>query len=369
MTAPLPHACVGHTRDGQPVTRFVLGDPAGFAIAVLDYGAIVNAIHLPTPDGGRVDVVLGYDAVERYEDDPFYMGAVIGRCAGRIAGASFVLEGTRVALARNDGARHLHGGPGGFGKVRWQWSRDESDGTSLVLRHRSPDGEAGYPGILDVRVTYSLPAGGVLAVEYEATTDRPTPVNLTQHAYFDLAGEGSGMATDQLLQLEADRYAPITRDLVPQGSLLPVDGTPFDFRQPVALGAALRAADPQLALTGGYDHSFTVRRAGPGLVPAARLAEPRSGRSLTVWTTEPAVHLYTGNFLDGRRTGKHGHRYERNGGVCLETQHYADSPNQPGFPSTILRPGERLHSCTEYRFGTSHGESSMPGISPSGTTR
>ena len=315
-------------------------------VSVLEYGAIVQSIRVPDRDGQIADVVLGYDTVAGYERDRFYLGAVVGRCAGRIGGAAFTLDGARHALSPNDPPNHLHGGFRGFGKVTWR-AREIEDG--VVLEHTSPDGDEGYPGTLDVRVTYTLSRENVLAVEYHAVTDRPTPVSLTQHAYFNLVGEGSGDVLDHELTVHAASFTPLNERLLPTGEIAPVEGTPLDFRAPHRVGERIGADDAQLRIAGGYDHNFVIDGAPGVLRPAARLADPASGRVLEVFTTEPGMQLYTGNFLDGT-AGKHGHRYGPRAGLCLETQHFPDSPNRPGFPSVILRPGEAYRSRTEFRF-------------------
>jgi aldose 1-epimerase len=321
-------------------------------VSVLDYGAVVQSLRAPDRHGQLADVVLGYADVGSYERDPFYLGAVVGRCAGRIGGAAFTLDGERHRLTANDGANHLHGGVRGFGKATWRARPFESEaGVGVELEHASPHGDEGYPGNLDVRVTYALSDANVLSVDYRATTDRATPVNLTQHSYFNLAGEGAGDVLDHELQIAAAAYTPLGGDLVPTGVLALVDGTPLDFRRPRRLGERIDADHEQLRMAGGYDHNLVldgVRGATPEL--AARLAEPASGRVLEVFTTEPGMQLYSGNFLDAAVPGKRGHRYARHAGLCLETQHFPDAPNQPGFPSTILRPGDEYRSRTEFRF-------------------
>jgi len=318
----------------------------GITAVVLDYGAIVQSLRVPDRDGNVADVVLGYNTPPEYEGDSFYLGAVVGRSAGRIGGARFTLDGERVRLSANDGVNHLHGGFRGLGKATWRARRFEDvTGAGVVLEHTSRDGDEGYPGNLAVRVTYTLTHDAALRVDFLATTDRPTPVNLTQHAYFNLAGEGSGDVLGHELEVAASAYTPLGADLVPTGQIAPVEGTPLDFRLPRAIGERIGEEHEQLRIAGGYDHNFVLDGRGSA---AARLRDPGSGRVLEVFTTEPGMQLYTGNFLDAM--GKHGHRYGPRAGVCLETQHFPDAPNQPGFPSTILRPGGVYRSRTEFRF-------------------
>lgn len=333
---------------------YVLDAGAGITVAVLDYGAIVQSIRVPGRDGRIADVVLGYDTVAGYEHDRFYLGAVIGRCAGRIGGAAFTLDGMRHALSPNDPPNHLHGGFRGFGKATWgdalEFEDFHEEGTvGVMLQHVSPDGDEGYPGALSAFVTYTLSPENVLAVEYHAAAGRPTPVNLTHHSYFNLAGEGSGDVLDHELTIYAESFTPLNEHLLPTGEIAPVEGTPLDFRALHRVGERIGADHEQLRIAGGYDHNFVIDGEPGALRPAARLADPSSGRVLEVLTTEPGMQLYTGNFLDGI-AGKHGHRYGPRAGLCLETQHFPDSPNQPGFPSVILRPGEVYRSRTEFRF-------------------
>jgi aldose 1-epimerase len=330
--------------------RFELLGKGGLAVTVLDYGAVIQSIRVPDREGNVADVVLGYDDVDGYERDRFYLGAVVGRYAGRIGGAAFTLDGTRFELSANDPPNHLHGGRRGFGRVAWRARPfEDGDRVGVVMEHTSPDGDEGYPGRLDVRVTYAVSANDVLSVDYHATADRPTPVNLTQHAYFNLAGEGSGDVLGHELELCASAYTPLGSNLLPTGEIAPVEGTPLDFRAPRRIGERIGADHSQLRIAGGYDHNFVVDGEPGALRPAARLADPASGRVLEVRTTEPGMQLYTGNFLDGV-PGKRGRRYGPRAGVCLETQHFPDSPNQPRFPSTLLRPGEAYRSRTELRF-------------------
>ena len=340
-------AIFGRTADGRTVTRHVL-TRGSLRVHVLDYGAIVAAIEVPDRAGRPANVVLGLDTLRGYETVSPSFGAVVGRYANRIAGGRFSLDGQTYELPVNDGPNTLHGGPKNFGKRLWRV--ETSDATHLVLARRSPGGEAGFPGTLDVQVTYSLPEDGVLRIDYGASTDRPTVVNLTNHSYFNLAGEGAGSILDHVVQLESDAFTPTDAPQITTGEIRPVAGTPFDFRAPQPLGHRIRAGDPQLVFAKGYDHSFVLRGTTGDLRPAATCIDPGSGRRLDVASTQPALQLYTGNTLDGTLTGPSGRIYRSGDGVCFETQGFPDAPNRPAFPSTVLRPGERFRSATTFRF-------------------
>ena len=337
----------GETPDGRAVERFTIRDGAGLRVQAITYGAIITAIVAPDRHGTAADVALGFDDLAGYLPRHPYFGALVGRCANRIAGARFTLGGRVYPLAANNGRNHLHGGARGFDRHVWDAEALE-DG--VVFTRRSPDGEEGYPGNLDVRVAYRLAGRGELSVEYRAVTDAPTPVNLTQHSYFNLAGHDAGTVLDHELVLRADGFVPIDATLIPSGPPVPVDGTPLDFRTPRRIGDRIDDPFPQLRHAGGYDHTFVLAR-GAGERPAARLVDPSSGRSLDIATTEPGVQFYSGNLLDGSFSGKGGVVYGRRAGLCLETQHYPDSPNRPEFPTTILQPGAVYESRTVYRFG------------------
>jgi len=311
-------------------------------------------VSLRTPDRtGRLDdIVLGFDTLGAYVASSPYFGALIGRYANRIARGQFTLDGAVYHLAVNNGVNALHGGLKGFDKVVWHAEpKQDSTGVGLVFRYTSRDGEEGYPGTVNVEVRYTLNDRNELAVDYLATTDKATPVNLTQHSYFNLGGDGSGDVLGHVMAIDADRFLPVDTTLIPTGALSPVAGTPFDFRKGMVIGAQIDDANQQLKNAGGYDHTFVINRGGAGLVHAARVVEPKSGRTLDIATTEPGIQFYTGNFLDGSFSGKAGHVYGRRNGFCLETQHFPDSPNQPSFPSTILPPGTEYRSRTVYTFG------------------
>jgi len=334
---------------GQPVELFTLRNANGIEVKAIDYGAIITSIITPDRDGKPGDIVIGFDALDGYLKPPPYFGAVVGRYGNRIAKGRFTLDGKTYALAVNNGANHLHGGIKGFDKVVWK-GEPLAGKTGVAFSRRSPDGEEGYPGNLDVRVTYELTDRNELVLTYHATTDKATPVNLTNHSYFNLAGGGDILAHQ--LMIAADRYTPVDNTLIPTGVLAPVQGTPFDFRTPTAIGARIGQADEQLKNGGGYDHNWVLNRSGSGRQLAVRVVEPKSGRTLEVSTTEPGLQFYSGNHLDGTITGKGGQVYQQRSGFCLETQHYPDSPNQPSFPSTILKPGASYDSQTVLTFGT-----------------
>ncbi|QIJ75461.1 galactose-1-epimerase [Methylobacterium sp. NI91] len=339
----------GTTRAGETVTRYTLLRD-DLRVEVIDYGAVVTAIEVPDREGRWANVVLALDTVEGYETVSPHFGAIAGRYANRIARGRFTLDGTTYALPINEPPNTMHGGPEGFSRRLWRAT--EADGTRLALQRSSPDGEEGFPGRLDVEVVYSLPEPGTLRIDYRAVTDRPTVLNLTNHSYFNLAGEGTGDVMDHVVQVFADAYAPTDATQIPTGDLAPVAGTPFDFREPVALGARIRQGHEQIVLAGGYDHAFVLRGSVGTLRPAASCLCPASGRRLAIATTQPALQLYSGNNLDGSLVGPSGRTYRSGDGVCFETQGVPDAPNHPNFPSTVLRPGETFRSSTTYRFST-----------------
>jgi aldose 1-epimerase len=354
-TAPsVTKAPFGQAPDGKAVDIYTLKNAHGVEVGAMTYGGIIVSFRAPDRRGQLDDIVLGYDSLAGYVKSSPYFGAIVGRYGNRIARGRFTLEGvTYDKLAINNAPNHLHGGIKGFDKVVWGAEPFHTDSTAgVVLTYTSPDGEEGYPGTLRAKVTYTLNKNDELAVDYEATTDKATPVNLTQHSYWNLGGAGKGTILDHVLTLYASAITPVDSTLIPTGEIMPVAGTPFDFRTPTAIGARIDAANPQIRNGKGYDHNFVLDRpAGAGLAHAAHVTEPTTGRTLDIYTTEPGVQFYSGNFLDGTNVGKGGRAYARRTGFALETQHYPDSPNKPNFPSTILRPGETYHSRTVFKVG------------------
>ena len=344
----------GKTEDGQRADMYTLTNKNGVEAAITNYGGTVVSLQVPDRLGKLADVVLGYDNVSGYADGKANLGAIVGRYGNRIAHGKFELGGASYTLARNNGENHLHGGIQGFNKRLWT-AKDESGGAgpALELNYVSKDGEEGYPGNLSVRVVYTLTSDNELKIDYSATTDKPTILNLTNHSYFNLAGEGNGDILQHQLMIDADRFTPVDATLIPTGELRKVKGTPFDFSTPTAIGARINEDDEQLKFGKGYDHNWVLAAGKTGaLALAARLYEPQSGRVLEVWTTEPGVQFYSGNFLNANVRGKGGKVYDFRSALCLETQHFPDSPNHPGFPSTVLMPGRHYHSTTVFKFST-----------------
>jgi aldose 1-epimerase len=351
-------ACVAlpvsaQVEDFDSIKVYTLKNDAGMTVKVTNYGAIITSIVVPDRDGKMADVALGYNRVEDYINavDKPYFGAVVGRYGNRIAGGEFTLNGETYSLLKNNGDNHLHGGAIGFDKVVWDADYDASKNT-ITLSYLAKDKEEGYPGNLQLQVTYTLTDGNSLVVDYHATTDKATPVNVTQHTYFNLKGEGEGTILDHELMLAAGKYTPVDEGLIPTGELPSVKGTPFDFSSAKAIGRDIGQEHEQLEFGLGYDHNWVLDKGGKSgeLTLAARVHEPTTGRVMEVHTTEPGIQFYCGNFLDGRLTGKSGKPYVHRGGFCLETQHYPDSPNQPSFPSTILKPGQQHKSQTVFKF-------------------
>lgn len=355
------HSTFGTLPDGREADLYRIVNANGVEMEVTNYGGIITSLRTPDAEGQFDDIVLGFDSLDGYLSDAYmksnpYFGALIGRYGNRIAGGSFELDGKTYELATNNGPNHLHGGDKGFNRVLWKAEPFENEaGAGLILTYTSADGEEGYPGKLDVKVVYTLTNNNELAIDYEATTTKATPVNLTQHSYFNLEGEGTGKILDHQLMINADAFTPVDKTLIPTGEIRPVEGTPFDFTEPTAIGERIGNDNQQLAFGQGYDHNFVLNRtSGPSevLVLAARVTEPDSGRVMEVSTTEPGIQFYAGNFLDGTLTGKSGNAYGHRSGFALETQHYPDSPNQEKFPSTILEPGQTYQTRTVYTFTT-----------------
>ncbi|MBW6460279.1 MAG: galactose mutarotase [Bacteroidales bacterium] len=328
----------------QEIILYTLENKNGMIVRLTNFGGIVTSIHLPDRDGKPRDVVLGFDSLHSYIDEHPYFGCIVGRYANRIAHGQFTLDGVSYQLAKNNGENHLHGGPEGFDKKVWQAeSFQHGDDAGVILEYLSPDGEEGYPGNLKVRVVYSLTGENELKIDYTAECDAPTPVNLTHHSYFNLNGQGEGDILGHELMINADRYTPVDEGLIPTGVLQDLTGTPMDFRSPKTIGQDFDQ------VPGGYDHNFVLNKKG-GLSLAARLKSTVTGIVMDVLTTQPGLQFYSGNFLDGSLAGKEGKVYQKNYGLCLETQHFPDSPNQPSFPDVILRPGEKFHHQTIYKF-------------------
>ena len=341
----------GKTADQKTVDIYTLTNANGVEARIMTYGGAVVSLKVPDRNGKLGDVVLGYDRLDGYLKNNPYFGSIIGRYGNRIARGRFSLNGREYKLAQNNGENHLHGGIKGFDKVIWKAGEVNSkDGVGLKLTYISKDGEEGYPGNLSVTVTYTLTNNNELMIDYSATTDKETIVNLTHHSYFNLAGEGSILNHE--LMINADRFTPVDQGLIPTGELRSVKRTPMDFTQATTIGARIDQPDEQLIAGRGYDHNWVLNRSDNGLTLAARVYEPVTGRVMEVYTTEPGLQFYSGNFLDGSITGKGGQVYHRRYGFCLETQHFPDSPNKPNFPSTVLKPGEKYSTRTIYKFTT-----------------
>jgi aldose 1-epimerase len=339
----------GKTKDGHAVQIYTLTGSKGLEARIMTYGGIIVSLKTPDKHGKLGDVVLGFDSLAGYQQDPPppYFGALIGRYGNRIAKGTFQLEGKKYNVPVNNGPNALHGGLLGFDKR--VWTAKEIDG-GLELHYLSKDGEEGYPGNLSTTVRYTVSDDNELKIEYSATTDKPTVVNLTNHSYFNLAGQGEGLVLNHMVTINADKFTPVDAGLIPTGELRPVAGTPFDFRTPFPIGARIDAHEEQIKLGGGYDHNHVLNKAATGLTKAATVTEPKSGRVMEVSTDQPGLQFYTGNFLDGSLTGKGGKTYARRSGFCMETQHFPDSPNHASFPSTELKPGQTYHTVTVFKF-------------------
>ena len=329
--------------DGKKVYLFTLTNKNGEEVKITNYGGTVISWVMADKKGNRSSIVLGFDNLKGYQAPPPYFGATIGRYGNRIANGKFSLDGKVYILATNNGKNHLHGGIKGFDKVVWDVAPLADVTPSLTLTYLSKDGEEGYPGNLKVSVKFTLTDSNALKIEYDAETDKSTPINLTNHSYFNLTGDVTNTIADHLLMIDADKYTPVDSTLIPTGELLPVAGTPFDFRRSKKIGADLEK------VTGGYDHNFVLNKKGISLEKVAVLGDSISGRQIEVYTTEPGLQFYSGNFLDGSLKTSDGKPIRIHTGLCLETQHYPDSPNEPTFPSTILKPGEKYHTVTKYQ--------------------
>jgi aldose 1-epimerase len=341
----------GKMPDGAEVELYTLTNANGMQAGIITYGGTVVSLTAPDRNGKYADVVLGMDDLAGYMKATAFFGALIGRYGNRIGHAQFTLDGKTYKLPANDNGNMLHGGPAGFDKRVWSVvpGSNSPDGPTLGLTYVSQDGEAGFPGALTAKVFYTLTAKNELKIDYTATTDKPTVVNLTNHSYFNLAGQGEGDILGHEVTINADRYTPVDAGLIPTGELRPVAGTPFDFTKSTAIGARIEANDEQLKFGKGYDHNWVLNKGTALITKAAEVYEPKSGRVMEVWTNEPALQFYTGNFLDGTLKGK-GKTYIHRGALAMETQHYPDSPNKPAFPSTELKPGETYLTTTLYRF-------------------
>jgi aldose 1-epimerase len=335
----------GQTADGTAVEIYTLKND-NLEVRIMTYGGIVVSLKSPDRKGTQADVVLGHDSLEGYIPNPPFFGALVGRYANRIAHGSFQHDGKTYSIPKNDGDNALHGGPRGFDKAVWQV---KAIANGIELTHVSPDGDQGFPGTLTAVVRYTLNRNA-LEIDYAATTDKDTVVNLTNHTYFNLAGQGNGDILQHQLKIDASRFTPVNTNLIPTGELKPVAGTPFDFQKPTGIGLRIDADDEQLRNGKGYDHNWVLDSGGGKLAPAAEVYEATTGRVLEVLTTQPGIQFYSGNFLDGTITGKDGKVYGKRSALCLETQHFPDSPNQPNFPSTELKPGQRYQQVTIFRF-------------------
>jgi aldose 1-epimerase len=341
----------GTMPDGKKADLYTLTNSNGLIAKITNYGCIVTELHVPDRNGKIDDVVLGYDSLDDYIKETPYFGAVVGRYGNRIAKGKFTLNGQEYTLAVNNDKNHLHGGIVGFDKVLWHAEAMHSDdGPALKLSYISPDGEEGYPGNLSCTVIYTLTNNDELMISYEARTDKATPINLTQHSYFNLEGHNAGDILDHEIMINADHFTPVDSTLIPTGELKPVKDTPMDFKTSTAIGARIDQDDQQLEFGGGYDHNWVLNNKNGDFALACSVYEPKTGRVMDTYTTEPGMQFYAGNFLDGSNVGKNDAVYNHRNGFCLETQHFPDSPNQPDFPSVILEPGKKYQQLTAYRF-------------------
>ena len=337
----------GKTPEGEQVELYTLANKNGLRVKIMTYGATITSVETPGRDGRTENIILALDSLDNYIKGHPYLGSTVGRFANRIAKGKFSIEGKEYTLATNNDANHLHGGEKGFDKAVWKAEEIKGDNfVGLKFTHISPDGDEGYPGKLTAVVTYSLTNDNELRMEYEAETDKPTVLNLTNHTYWNLAGGGNGDVLEHSLTLNADRYLPVDKGLIPTGEMKPVEGTPMDFTKPMAIGSRIGQVGS------GYDHCYVLNKSEGSAEPTlvAKITEPTSGRVMEIFTTQPGVQLYTGNFLDGKLSGG-GKAFKKHYAFCLETQHYPDSPNRPEFPTTLLRPGEKYHHTTIHKFG------------------
>ena len=352
LKSSITQAPFGRTADGHPVEIYTLRNSQGAEARIMTYGGIVQSLSVPDKSGKLADVVLGYDQLQGYVDKNPYFGALIGRYGNRIAGGKFTLAGRTYTLTTNNGPNSLHGGRIGFDKVVWT-ARPllTTQGPALILAYVSKDGEEGFPGNLEVTAIYTLTEDNALKLEFTASTDQATVINLTHHSYFNLAGQGSGDILGHVVYINADQTTPVGKDQITTGSFADVTGTPLDFRQPTVIGARINDPDPALQQARGYDQNWVIKKTLGKFGLSARVVEPASGRVLEVWSDEPSLQFYTGNFLNGTIKGKGGVVYQQRAGFCLEPQHYPDSPNKPNFPSVVLQPGQTFRSTIVYKFG------------------
>ena len=352
-TSAMEKTAFGKLPDGRQVYRYTLTNPSGVTAQIIDYGATLTSLRVPDRNGEMSDIVLGYDTLQQYIDGTAYFGAIVGRYGNRIGKGQFQLDGKQYQLTINDGENHLHGGRIGFNKVLWDATViSDSEEPSLQLQYTSPDGEEGYPGTVTLKVVYTLTADNGLRIDYEGTTDQPTILNPTHHSYFNLSGSFENTILNHLLTIEADSFTPVDEGLIPTGEIASVADTPMDFRTPTAIGAHIDDSDPQLIYGKGYDHNWVLRDFTGKVRKAAELYEPESGRVMTVFTDQPGLQFYSGNFLDGTAIGKNGIAYQHRTGLCLEAQAFPDTPNKPNFPPATLRPGEVYRQTTIYQFSS-----------------
>jgi aldose 1-epimerase len=349
---PMKTTVFGRLPDGREVHQYTLENRSGVTAQIISYGATVTSLKVPDRNGKMEDVVLGYDSLQGYIDGTTYFGAIVGRYGNRIGKGRFQLDGKDYQLTVNDGENHLHGGKTGFNKVLWAAKAGDSAESSLQLQYVSRDGEEGYPGTVTLKVTYTLTDKNELRIDYEGTTDKPTILNPTQHSYFNLSGSFDKTILDHLLMIESDGITPVDKGLIPTGQIENVAYTPMDFRSPMAIGAHINDQNEQLAFGKGYDHNWVLKGSAGSVRKVAELYEVGSGRRMVVFTDQPGLQFYSGNFLDGSVKGKNGVAYKQRSGLCLETQAFPDSPNKPQFPSVTLRPGQKYHQTTVYQFST-----------------